>query len=230
MITQLGLGTMPSRAYDLYPDLVCQFMATVEVTYRTSSARVAGDGTLTFFARGTRYKITITELCRIYGFDESVASYTVPPFPHLERFWDIVGTGVWDTNRAVLSDIRHPALRYFLRLLANTLVCKMEPNKVRIKELTLLFCAVNGVVDLVELDEDGEVSPPNLGAVFDAHLVELKKKPFNSKGKKKETVGSLLTPIFQYLTLALTTATTPSSTSSTWCTRYGSRKGNSGVS
>ena len=54
MITQLGLGTMPSRAYDLYPDLVRQFMATVEVTYRTSSARVAGDGTLTFFARGRR--------------------------------------------------------------------------------------------------------------------------------------------------------------------------------
>ena len=86
------------------------------------------------------------------------------------------------------------------------------------------------MVDLVELDEDGKVSPPNLGAVFAAHLVELKKKPFNSKGKKKETVGSLLTPIFQYLTLALTTATTSSSTSSTWCTRYGSRKGNSGVS
>ena len=41
MITQLGLGTMPSHAYDLYPDLVRQFMATVEVTYRTSSARVA---------------------------------------------------------------------------------------------------------------------------------------------------------------------------------------------
>ncbi|KAF2532109.1 hypothetical protein F2Q70_00029036 [Brassica cretica] len=33
MITQLGLGTMPSRAYD----------RVVEVTYRTSSARVAGD-------------------------------------------------------------------------------------------------------------------------------------------------------------------------------------------
>ena len=67
-------------------------MATVEVTYRTSSARVAGDGTLTFIAIGTRYRITITKLCRIYGFDESVASYTVPPFPHLERFWDIAGT------------------------------------------------------------------------------------------------------------------------------------------
>ena len=158
---------------------------------------------MTFLARGTRYRITIPELYCIYGFTESVASHTIPPFRHLERFWDIVGTGVWDTNRAVLSDIRHPALRYFLRLLANTLVCKMEPNKVRIKELTLLFCVVNDVVDMVELDEDSKVNPPNLGAVFAAHLVELKKKPFTSRGKKKETVGSLLTPIFQYLGICL---------------------------
>ena len=120
---------MPSRAYDLYPDLVRQFMATVKVTYRTSAARVAGDSTLTFFARGTRYRITISELCRIYGFDESIASYTVPPFSHIEGFWEIVGTRVWDTNSAVLSDIRHPALRCFLRILANTLVCKMESTR-----------------------------------------------------------------------------------------------------
>ena len=39
---------------------------------------------------------------------------------------------------------------------------------------------------------------PNIGAVFAEHLVKLKMKPFQSKGKKKETVGSLLTPIFRH--------------------------------
>ena len=52
MITQLGLGTMATRAYDLHVDLVRQFMATVDFTYSISRVRVAGDGTLTFFARG----------------------------------------------------------------------------------------------------------------------------------------------------------------------------------
>ncbi|KAG5384221.1 hypothetical protein IGI04_035691 [Brassica rapa subsp. trilocularis] len=66
MITQLGLSTMPTHAYDLHVDLVRQFMATVEFTYNTSKTRVAGDGTLTFFARGIRYRISIPELCRIY--------------------------------------------------------------------------------------------------------------------------------------------------------------------
>ena len=51
MITQLGRGTI-TRAYDLHVDLVRQFMATVDFTYSTSRVRVAGDGTLTFFARG----------------------------------------------------------------------------------------------------------------------------------------------------------------------------------
>lgn len=48
---------------------------------------------------------------------------------------------------------------------------------------------------------------PNLGAIFSAHLVELKKKPFTGKGRKKETAGSLLTLIFEYLGIRLDLST-----------------------
>ena len=188
MITQLGLGTMATCAYDLHVDLVRQFMATVELTYSTSKARVAGDGTLTFFARGIRYRISIPELCRIYGFDVAAAVSKIPPFLGLNGFWEIIGTGAWDSNSATQTDIRHPTLRYFLRALANTLVCKMEPN---------------GLVDLTHLDENDDVVTPNLGSIFAAHMVDLKKKPFTGKGMKKKAVGSLLTPIFEYLGIRL---------------------------
>ncbi|KAF3511772.1 hypothetical protein F2Q69_00007902 [Brassica cretica] len=130
MITQLGLGTMATRAYDLHVDLVRQFLATVELTYSTSKARVTGDGTLNFFARGIQYRISIPELCRIYGFDEAASASKIPPFLGLDGFWEIIGMGAWDSNSATQTDIRHPTLRYFLWALANTLVCKMEPNKV----------------------------------------------------------------------------------------------------
>ena len=86
MITQLRLGTMATRAYDLHVDLVTQFMATVELTYSTSKARVAGDGTLTFFPRGIRYRISIPELCRIYGFQVDAAASKIPPFLGLNGF------------------------------------------------------------------------------------------------------------------------------------------------
>ncbi|KAF2615239.1 hypothetical protein F2Q70_00012488 [Brassica cretica] len=111
MITQLELGIMATRAYDLHVDLVRQFMATVELTYSTSKARVAGDGTLTFFAMGIRYRISIPELCRIYGFDEAAAVSKIPPFLGLNGFWEIIGTGAWDSNSATQTDIHHPTLR-----------------------------------------------------------------------------------------------------------------------
>ena len=187
MITQLGLGTMATHAYDLHVDLVRQFMATVEFTYNTSKARVTGDGTLSFFARGIQYRISIAELCRIYGFDETATPSKLPPFLGLNSFWKIICTGARDSNSATQTYIRHPTLRYFLWALANTLVCKMEPKKVRIQELTLLFCGVNGLVDLTHLDEANDVVTPNLGAIFAAHLVELKKKPFTGKSRKRES-------------------------------------------
>ncbi|KAF2578986.1 hypothetical protein F2Q68_00005014 [Brassica cretica] len=87
------------------------------------------DATLTFFARGIRYRISIPELCRIYGFQEDAAASKIPPFLGLNGFWEIIGTGTWNSNSATQTDICHPTLRYFLRALANTLVCKMEPNK-----------------------------------------------------------------------------------------------------
>ncbi|KAL0730374.1 hypothetical protein Bca4012_026467 [Brassica carinata] len=75
----------------------------------------------------------------------------------------------------------------------------MKPNKVRMQELTLLYWPVNGLVDLSQLEENGEVVQPNLGAVFSEHLVGLKMKPIKGTGRKKETVESLLTPIFSFL-------------------------------
>ena len=81
----------------------------------------------------------------------------------------------------------------------------------RIHELTLLLGGVNGLVDLTYLDEANDVVTPNLGAIFAAHLVELKKKPFTGLSRKKETVGSLLTPIFEYLGIRLDPSTADSS-------------------
>ncbi|KAG5388865.1 hypothetical protein IGI04_030406 [Brassica rapa subsp. trilocularis] len=69
-------------------------------------------------------------LCRIYGLHEDAAAIRFPPFLGLDRLWEIIGTGAWNSNSATQTDIRHPTLRYFLRALANTLVCKMEPNKI----------------------------------------------------------------------------------------------------
>lgn len=78
MICQLGFGTMATNPYDLYPSLVRHFNATADLSFTTTTGRVAGNGILSFFARGMRYSITVSELCEIYGLDASVATIVVP--------------------------------------------------------------------------------------------------------------------------------------------------------
>ena len=83
-----------------------------------------------------------------------------------------------------------------MKTLANTLLCKMEPSKVRVQELTLVYYAVRSLVHMEGIEEPADDAWPNLGAIFAEHLTKLKRKPFQSTGRKRETVGSLLTPIF----------------------------------
>ena len=49
MIQELGLGSMATHSYDVYPKLVRQFMATVQVFYSNERAKRVNEGTLTFF-------------------------------------------------------------------------------------------------------------------------------------------------------------------------------------
>ncbi|KAF3511771.1 hypothetical protein F2Q69_00007903 [Brassica cretica] len=58
----------------------------------------------------TDIRISIPELCRIYGFDEAASASKIPPFLGLNGFWEIIGTGAWDSNSATQTDIRHPTL------------------------------------------------------------------------------------------------------------------------
>ena len=71
----------------------------------------------------------------------------------------------------------------------------MKPNKVRVQELTLVYYAVSSLVHMENISKPEDDIWPSLGANFAEHLVKLKMKPFQSQGKKKETVGSLITPI-----------------------------------
>ena len=84
---------------------------------------------------------------------------------------------------------------------------KMEPNKVRVQELTLLYYTVRSLVPLGEISEPAHDLWLNLGAVFAEHLGKLKMKLIGGRGWKKETVGSLLTLIFMHIGIPLNQAT-----------------------
>ena len=43
-----------------------------------------------------------------------------------------------------------------MKVLANTLVCKMEPSKVRVQELTLVYYAVRSLVPMEGIEEPAD--------------------------------------------------------------------------
>ncbi|KAF3584822.1 hypothetical protein F2Q69_00029062 [Brassica cretica] len=105
LFAELGMGNFATHPQVLYPELVRQFMATVNVYYTHERAKKASEG-----------------------------HATVPDFPGIGTFWSLIATGFFDPAKIVQTDICHPTLRYFMKALANTLLCKMGPIRVSIAQ------------------------------------------------------------------------------------------------
>ena len=172
------MGNMATNPQVLYPELVRQFMATVNVYYAHERAKRASEGVLTFFIRGIRHRVPLSTLCTIYGFDNKRQHAVVPDFAGISTFWGHIATGFFDSAKTLQTDIRHLTLRYFMKVLANTLLCKMKPSKVRVQELTLVYYEVRSLVHMQDIKEPADDVWPNIGAVFAEHLVKHKMKPF----------------------------------------------------
>ncbi|KAL0684546.1 hypothetical protein Bca4012_051394 [Brassica carinata] len=165
-------------------------MATVNVYYTHERAKKASEGVLTFFIRGVRYRVPLLTLCTIYGFETERQHATVPDIPRIGTFWSLIATGFFDPAKTIQTNIRHPTLRYFMRALANTLLCKMEPSKVWVQELTLVYYAVRSLVHMEGIEEPADDAWPNLGAIFAEHLTKLKMKPFQSTKGRGRRLGA----------------------------------------
>ncbi|KAF2547008.1 hypothetical protein F2Q70_00022250 [Brassica cretica] len=101
-----------------------------EAYYRNERAKQASKGTLTFFICGIHYKVPLSTLYNIYGFQNAELEHTVvPSFEGRSAFWGNIATCFFDSGSALQTGIRHPTLRYFMKVLANTLSCMMEPSK-----------------------------------------------------------------------------------------------------
>ena len=72
-----------------------------------------------------------------------------------------------------------------MKVLANTLLCKMEPSKVRVQDLSLVYYAVRSLVHMEDIEELENDMWPNLGALFAENLVKLKMKSFQGKGNEQ---------------------------------------------
>ncbi|CAL9232059.1 unnamed protein product, partial [Arabidopsis halleri] len=109
MLGAIGLGMICTKQYDMFPELVRQFLATVRVGYDNERVKNAREGFISFFIRGVRYSLLLRELCEIYGFDGDAPHVVLPErFDGIQDFWSYFGNGVYDSKRSAQTDIRHP--------------------------------------------------------------------------------------------------------------------------
>lgn len=65
LIKRLGLRTMATKFYDIYPDLVRQFMASVWVYYKNLNCKRVYECSITFCIQDIWYTLSIPDLCDI---------------------------------------------------------------------------------------------------------------------------------------------------------------------
>ena len=99
------MGKFATYPQVLYPALVRQFMATVNVYYANEREKKASEGVMTFFIRSIRYRVPLLTLCIIYGFETERQHAIVPDFPGIRTFWSYIATGFFDATKTVQSGI-----------------------------------------------------------------------------------------------------------------------------
>ncbi|KAF3513909.1 hypothetical protein F2Q69_00006851 [Brassica cretica] len=165
LFVELGMGNFATHPQVLDPELVRQFMDTVNVYYIHERANKASEGVLTIFIRGIRYRVPLLTLCTIYGFETERQHATVPDFPGIGTFWSHIATGFSNPAKTVQTDIRHPIRVYY---------------------------AVRSVVQMEGIEEPADDAWPNLGAIFAEHLTKHKMKPSSEREGRGRRLGAYL--------------------------------------
>ncbi|KFK22747.1 hypothetical protein AALP_AAs50640U000100 [Arabis alpina] len=209
MLRKMGLGTLAYKTYPLYPDLVRQFLASVELRFKDIAMHTADEGTLSYLCGGVLYEISIGDLCDIYGFDRSIQSCRFPTsFPLAAELWSFLGSGQFysaNSRKAKLTLIRNLVIRVIAKILGHSLNAKEATSSLRVDELMMVHYGLPIPHEIYGREVPSELST-NLGAIFAAMLVTRKSKGLhtNENKWKVERVGSLLTPIFQFHGIDLT--------------------------
>lgn len=202
MWKNMGLGTLGYNPQPLYPDLVIQFLSSVELHYKSEVNKVASEGKLTFLCRGLLYEMSIHELCILFGFETRHEACSLPKFPCAYLLWSQIADSSYVSREAKLAMLRNPVLRVVAKYLGHLLLGKSEAGSVTEDEAQLIHYGLPlalrptyGVAD----EPPAELSV-NMGALFAQMLFERKFRGLRPLDRKPldESIGSLLTRIFMH--------------------------------
>ncbi|KAL0771013.1 hypothetical protein Bca101_036164 [Brassica carinata] len=202
MWKNMGLGTLGYNPEPMYPELVIQFLSSVELHYKSEEDKVASEGKLTFLSSGVLYEMSIHELCTLFGFETRHEACSLPKFPCAYLLWDKIADRSYVSREAKIAMLRNPVLRVVAKYLGHLLLGKEEAGSLTEDEAHLIHYGLPlslrpkyGVTN----EPPAELSV-NIGALFAQMLFEKKFRGLRPLNRKplEESIGSLLTRIFKY--------------------------------
>ncbi|KAL0743003.1 hypothetical protein Bca4012_084516 [Brassica carinata] len=111
MWKNMGLGTLGYNSEPMYPELVIQFLSSVELHYKSEENKVASENKLTFLSSGVLYEMSIHELCTLFRFETKHEACSLPKFPCAFLLWNKIADSFYVSREAKLAMFRNPVLR-----------------------------------------------------------------------------------------------------------------------
>lgn len=165
-----GLRKFISLKSEAYEKLTKEFLGTVTVSFEDTKSPEAETGILYFRIGDTEYSITIPDLCKVFGFsNEDKIRFT-----HCKSTCSKWTRFAYDkyVGGSKAGQIKHPALRYAHRMLANIMFSRADTSAVKENEFYIMMAPF--------INDPQKV---NLGAVLACELVEYKHYAYNNRDK-----------------------------------------------
>ncbi|KAG7578012.1 hypothetical protein ISN45_Aa03g022400 [Arabidopsis thaliana x Arabidopsis arenosa] len=202
LFEKMGLSDFVNKRHLTYTELTKDFLATVEVLQEPDCRLTGKNGAIHFVVANEYHIVTFDDLANIFGLQKGFEmKYSRVQDP--QQYWDAIGgTGRYNSGKVKAAQLRHPAVRYAHRVLANTFFARQFTNNVRTEEMHLLYTGLEGTT----------WRDVHMGSVLGHHLASYKqwakeastKLKVNVKRKKPTiSIGGIITPILDFVGINL---------------------------
>ncbi|XP_020889407.1 uncharacterized protein LOC110230508 isoform X1 [Arabidopsis lyrata subsp. lyrata] len=153
LLKKMGLSFFGTMDVPTFPLPTLDFLFTMQYTFANPKVPIAKEGIFHFKIKNMGYSISIPDLCEAYGFANN-NSMCFPQFKGIHKLWNMIANGYFVGSSAKIKRVRHPVIRYVLKLIAHAFFGRSDTAATTVTELCFLFQGLKDV--LLDFGEDAD--------------------------------------------------------------------------